>query len=569
MSAISQSTWRLPHAADPSAVGALSTALDIGPLAARILLARGYDTPTIASRFLRPLLSELPTPESMAGMSTAVERLARAVREGEKVAVFGDYDADGVTATALIVHVLRSLEVETTYRLADRFEHGYGLPPVVVEEIARSGHTLLVVVDCGTSDIESLERARQLGLDAMIVDHHPPGEELPSVVAMVNPLRKDCEFGDKGMASVGLAFYLMASLRTHLGAPIDVRSLLDLVALGTVADVAPLVGINRILVKHGLERMSSDPRPGLAALFAVTGASKPATSRTIGYQFGPRINVAGRLGKPDPALELLLTEDPEEALELAQRLDGLSAERRTIQDLVTEVALPRARAQIEEGHSMVLVGRDGWHQGVVGIVAARLCDELHCPAAVVSFDGAEGRASARAPAGLDLHEVLSRCASVLERFGGHAAAAGFTVTQDRMRDLHDALDSAVEEQLRGEALIRELVVDATGTAEDLTLQTLEDVERLGPFGALNPEPIIYLERMRPLTIREVRGGHISGQLGCWGKSTKVFGPCMGADWPREPERLDVLCHLRLDSFRGANKLELQLVDVRPSVSVSR
>lgn len=569
VTARSQTTWSFPEERDSDKVSALSSELNIGALTASVLIERGFDSPAKAASFLRPKLADLPKPTSMAGLNEAVGRLAQAVDEGEKVTVFGDYDADGLTATALVVHFLRSLEVDVSHELANRFEHGYGLPAAIVKKIAESGCSLLVVVDCGTSDLDSLEMAKSIGLDVLVVDHHPPSGALPPVVAMMNPLREECSFADKGMASVGLAFYLMAALRTRLGSSLDVRELLDLVAVGTVADVSPLRGANRILVRHGLSKLGTNPRPGLAALFSVTGAAKPVTSRTIGFQLGPRINAAGRLGKPDRALELLLATDPKEALELARELDQLSIERRSIQDGVTEQALPLARAQVDKGHAMVLVGREGWHQGVVGIVAARICDELHCPAAVVSFEESEGRASARAPSGIDLHALLQDCAPLLERFGGHAAAAGFTVEHDNMVELHKALDRAMGDQLAGEALVREIVVDAAGTAEDLSLGVLDDMEQLGPFGAANPEPVILLKRMRPQSIREVRGGHISGYLECDGRSTKVFGPGMGADWPKGQEMLDVVCHLRLDTYRGAQKLELQLLDVRPSSTISR
>lgn len=522
------------------------------------------DRPAAAERFLRPRLAHLPSPTSMAGMKEAVARLARAVRDRERIAVFGDYDADGITSSALALTCLRQLGLDARCWLADRFDHGYGLSPGAVEQIAGDGRSLLLVLDCGTSDHEALALARERGVDAVVVDHHPPSGKLPQAEALVNPLQERCEFPDKGMATVGLAFYLMGALRTELSAPIDVRKLLDLVAVGTVADVAPLEGVNRILVRRGLERLDRAPRPGLASLCAVSGVKRPTTARAIGFRLGPRINAAGRLGKPEAALDLLMADDSHTSLRLAQTLDQYSKERRAIQDRVTGVALPQAREQAGAGRAMILVGQEGWHQGVVGIVASRLCEEVNLPAAVVSFEGEIGRGSARSPAGLDLHEVLLACAEQLERFGGHAAAAGFMVRRDRFDELHQAMDRAVRQQLQGRELPNEIQVDVRAADQDLSLRTVEDLAQLGPFGQANPEPVLLLEKVQGTNLRQVGDGHLSLGIVCGLATIKAFWPQAAGRWPSGADRVDVLGSLRLDAFRGREQVELLILDVRPA-----
>jgi single-stranded-DNA-specific exonuclease len=554
--------WRPPVGADPSALRLLSSKLGVSNLMARILHARGLGDPGRAARFLDPRLSDLPKPTAMAGIELAVDRLVRAVERRERIAVYGDYDADGLTSTAVALLSLRTLGLDVEPWLANRFEHGYGVAPAGVDEMARDGRTLLLALDCGTTDHEALARARDLGLDVVVVDHHAPSGGLPPALAVINPFQERCEFPDKGLASVGLTFYLMAALKTRLSASLDLHELLDLVAVGTVADVAPLVGANRILVHRGLARINSRPRPGLAALCGLSDQPSRASAATIGFQLGPRINAAGRLGHAGPALDLLLAASDSEASPLARTLDELSQRRRAIQDHVADEAEAEAREQVARGHAAIVVSGAGWHQGVIGIVASRLCEQHWRPAAVVSVEGSQGKASARAPAGIDLHEALQECSRFLDRFGGHAGAAGFSLAVADLDAFHSALDRAVERQLGGASLGREICTDAEVVESELHLATAAEIAKLEPFGEANPEPVLLVRGLRPVTVREVRGGHISGVLELGRTQVKVFGPNMGGTWPAGADRIDVLCFLRRDAFRGDERVELRLLDVK-------
>jgi single-stranded-DNA-specific exonuclease len=527
-----------------------------------VLAARGLAAENQLQEYLQPRLSRLPAASSLAGLSAAVERLSRALEQGEGIAVYGDYDADGITAAALAVVVLKALGGQVQPWLANRFDWGYGLAPEAVEQMAAQGRTVLLVVDCGTSDRKAVERARELGLDVVVVDHHPPSNGVPPVEALVNPFQPGCSFPDKGMASVGLVFYVMAALRTARGHPMDMRPLLDLVALGTVADVAPMGGINRILVRRGLEQLGTGPRKGLAALQAVAGVKAPLTAESVGFRLGPRINAAGRLGSPDLALELLLAQDEAEALRLALALDQLSQERREVQQTIIEAAQPAAERQAKAGAPIILVAGQGWHQGVIGIVAARLCDEYDRPAGVVGLEGDQGRGSMRAPPGTNLHQALCACDEHLIRFGGHAAAAGFSVRADQVEALAEAMGRALEQQVADSEWPPPLPVDAEALQGELTLPVGIELEGLGPFGLGNPEPAILVSRARVLRADVRNGGHISLLLDAGGMCLRAFGPTMAADWPHSAPFIDSICHLRRNSFRGLDQAELRLIDAR-------
>lgn len=553
--------WDLERC-DEGKARSLAAALGAPPLLGRVLLARGVGDVDDALRFLEPRLASLPSPEAMAGVDAAAERLVRGLRGKERIAVFGDYDADGLTATALAVLALGRLGGEVRPWVASRFSGGYGLAEEAVSEAAEDGRTLLLVLDCGTSDHEALARARALGMDAIVVDHHPPTGPLPEVSALVNPHQAGCGFGDRDLAAVGLAFYLMGVLRTRLEARLDLKGLLDLVAVGTIADVAPLRGANRVLVRHGLERLSASPRPGLAALRALGRGGGRASAWTVGYQIAPRINAAGRLGRADTALRLLLTEDAGEAASLAARLDDLSRQRRAVEDAIFAAALPEARRQADAGRAAVVVAGEGWSVGVVGIVAARLVEALDRPAAVVALEGGQGRGSARAPAGVDLHAALARSSRHLLRYGGHAGAAGFSIAAEELEAFGERLSVVVAEGASAEGRGGVRLEGVLGPAE-LTLHVADWLERLGPFGAGNPEPLFLVRRGRVVRADERQGGHLSLVLDLAGKRARAFAPRMAARWPRGVAEVDLAVGLRRDDYRG-DAVELRVAEVRPS-----
>lgn len=534
------------------------------PLAAVILAGRQINDPAEAEAFLSPSLASLSSPSVIAGLPAAVERLSRAFNHHERIAVFGDYDADGVTAAALIIEVVRHLGGDVRGWLANRFELGYGMQPGVIEAIAEDDRTLAVVVDCGTSDLEAIDLARSRGVDLIIVDHHRPSRGMPEVAALINSHQPGCGLRDEGLAAVGLAFYFMSALRAEREPELDMRRWLDLVAVGTIADVAPMKKVNRTLVRGGLRRLALAPRPGLAALQMAAGAHRMPTADTVAFKLGPRLNAAGRLGDPMVALELLLASDHDEAAGLAARLDELSQQRRSIQREIISQAVPEAERQARQGRKAIVVARPGWHQGVAGIVAARLCDDFDRPAGIISVEGGEGRGSLRAPAGYDLAEALERCGELLDRYGGHSAAAGFSVRAESIEPFIAAFTKEIERQERSRGGPATLELEAEICGADLSLAVVNDLEMLGPFGLGNPEPALFVSGAQVSRLLDRTGGHIAAELEVDGVRVTAFGPRMGGIWPRSAPRVDLACTLRRNTYHAMDRVELRVIDVKTS-----
>ena len=427
---------------DPRAAS-LARELRITATAADVLVARGHADFERAARFLEPKLAHLTSPAAMKDRSEAAERVARAVKAGETICVFGDYDADGVTSAALTTDVLRRLGARVTTALADRFDGGYGLSNAALARVLATGATLLVTCDCGTSNHARLADARARGVDVVVIDHHRvPDEPLPAV-AFLNPHRPDCGFAYKGLASVGLALSVCAEVRARLGVELDMRAWLDLVALGTIADVAPLDGDNRALVRAGLAQLARGARPGVRALAEVAGATGASVSgEDVAFRFAPRINAPGRLAKPDIALALLLSESATEARAIAAEVDRVCEERKKLDRQI----LAEAEAALEDpalaALPVIVLGRESWHPGVVGIVAGRLASKYGKPTIVIGFANGEGRGSARGPAGFSLYGALVRCRDVVLGFGGHDAAAGVHVEASQIDALRDRFAEA-------------------------------------------------------------------------------------------------------------------------------
>ncbi|WP_428265935.1 single-stranded-DNA-specific exonuclease RecJ [Haliangium sp.] len=502
----------------------LEEALGVRRITARCLAGRGLAGADEARSYLDPKLARLRPPAGLAGLPAAVERLTRAVLEGQRVGIFGDYDVDGVTTTALITHFLRELGVSCVARVAHR-EAGYGFGVSDADGFASAGCRLVITGDCGTGDLDAIERAGARGVDVIVVDHHTVPPEGPAhepggghpAVALVNPLRRDSTFPFRSMASVGLAFYLVAALRTSLHqagffrtrrAP-DPRALLDLVALGTVADLVPLQGENRILTALGLRALGQRRRPGVAALMEVAqvGYDRPVDERTIGWRLGPRLNAPGRMGDAQPALELLLARTPAEAADWAARIDEANQARRAAQGEVLDAA-EQVLAGITPGAAVIVAGQ-GWPSGVTGIVAARLLERFQRPVFVVAMDERTGigRGSGRAPAGWHLYEILARCAEHLVRFGGHAGAAGLTVRATELDALRAALCAAVESQAaERRAGADDALVDAEVGLGEVDEQLCRELEQLAPFGRGNESPLFGCRGMRVRTSRRVGDG---------------------------------------------------------------
>jgi len=504
----------------------------------------------------------------MAGMEQATQRLGEAVLQGELVGIFGDYDVDGISSCVLLADYLRRAGGKVTIRVACRDE-GYGLGVPQAEEMARRGCTLLVLMDCGTSDHAAVAAATEEGVDVVAVDHHRlTHDDWPGLV-LVNPHRPDCGFPFKGLTSVGLAFYVVASLRRFLErhghtAP-DPRESLDLVALGTVADVAPLQRENRILVSRGLMQLGRTGRPGLRELMRLANMTpeRTPTSDEVGWRLGPRINAPGRLGDASVSLDCLWERDAGKGILSARRCDVLNEQRKSIQARVEAEALALGREQVERGLAFVLVAGKDWHPGVVGIVASRLVNTYHRPAAAVAIgETEEARGSARSVPELDLVQVFAPCADLMLRYGGHAAAAGFSVRLDRIDALRQRLHEQALPMLDG-LTARPLLLDAQLELSQVDSTLCHELGRLGPHGCGNPEPVFVATDVVAQDARLVGEHHLRLRLRQGGISFPAIGFNMGERLATLHDRLDIAFCPELDDFRGP-RLQLRLVDLRPA-----
>lgn len=545
------------------------------PLCAAVLCARGVDTAPAASAFLAHGPDLLHDPFLLQDMEKAVERISRAIREQETLAVYGDYDVDGITATCLLTQFLRTLGGQVVSYIPDRTEEGYGLNNHAIDALARQGVTLIVTVDCGITAAQEVEYARALGVDVVITDHHQCKEVLPQAVAVVDPRRPDCSYPFPDLAGVGVALKLALALTAPAQRPQVLLDYGELAAIGTVADVMLLQGENRALVHLGLERLADCSRPGLQALLREAGCPRGQvpTTVTIGYGLAPRINAAGRMEQAGTALELLLTQDPQRGQELAQELCQLNRLRQAIEleifqhcdQLLTHT--PALSAPV-----IVLAG-EGWHQGVIGIVASRLAEKYACPAFMISLDGDKGKGSCRSFGGFNLFGALERCAPLLDSYGGHELAAGFSIRRDNIPAFRAALCQLVEEFAGYQPMESSLDVDCEiPHCSLLSTQDVESLSLLEPFGSGNPKPVFLLRSVCVLSHTDVGGGrHLKLKLRRDGVAMDAifFSANTAACGIENGQRLDIAFTLQINQFRGNRTVQLQLCDLRPAPTRSQ
>jgi single-stranded-DNA-specific exonuclease len=559
-----------PGEAAPAAVE-LARAMGLSLTAADVLHRRGRGADDATRRFLDPRLSHLTPPDAMADREASADRLARAVRAGERICVFGDYDCDGITATAIMTGILRALGAEVVPLLATRLEGSYGLSAPALSRVFATGASLLVTCDCGSSDHPRLAEVRARGLDAIVIDHHlVPDEPLP-VLAFLNPHRPVCGFPYKGMASCGLALSLGAAVRKLLGAELDLRPFLDLVAIGTIADVAPLDGDNRAMVRAGLAVLAGTSfpgaavRPGLRALADNARVDLTAAVRAedIAFRIAPRLNAPGRLGDPDLSLALLLERSPTTAVAIAAAVEQLALQRRAIQDAMLAEALAEIHATGWAHEPAIVLARQGWHPGVVGIVAGRVASRFGRPTIVIGLEGEKGRGSVRGPAGSRLHDALTRCREALVGFGGHQAAAGVEVRADRVPALRDAWCQAYASTPRGRGE-NEADADVRLDDRDDPAAVARDLLRLEPCGEANRAPRLLLAGARVASAKNLKG-HLKLDLVWSRRSLSAFGFELGSlATSLAGGRCDLIGQLRFDTWRGGDAVELRIDRVSPA-----
>jgi len=574
--------WRL-RAADRSEGQAVAERLALPEIVGRLLAQRGIDH-NDAPGFLAPRLREqLPDPSHLRDMEVAAARLVHAVREGETIAVFGDYDVDGATSAALLLRFFAAVGGRTRVYVPDRLREGYGPNTPALLRLHAEGARVVVTVDCGTNAHLPLAEVAAAGLEVIVVDHHVAEPLLPRAAAIVNPNRLDEESPHGALAAVGVAFLLVVAVNRALRragwyargrAEPDLMGWLDLVALGTVCDVVPLAGLNRAFVAQGIKVARRNANPGLAALAAIAGVSEPLDAYHLGFVFGPRVNAGGRVGAADLGARLLATDDPALAADLAQRLDAHNRERRDIETRTLEAAI----AMVEEAAqppALVFAAATDWHPGVIGIVASRLKERYERPACVVALGDGIGRGSGRSIAGLPLGPavIAARQAGLLINGGGHAMAAGFTVAAERLDALREFLVERLGDGLDRGRLVPELRVDAALSLGAAQAELISHIERLAPFGAGNPEPRFVLPAVRVVHTEAVGNGHLRCTLAnpldtarLRAIAFRTVGTPLGQFLAEtRGAAVHVAGHLRRDTWRGGDAVQLLIDDAAPAI----
>ncbi|MDD5503975.1 MAG: single-stranded-DNA-specific exonuclease RecJ [Candidatus Omnitrophica bacterium] len=556
--------WNITYQ-DTALQQSLTRDMPISSLMARILINRGISSPRQAELFLNPSLLNLHDPMLMKGMDRCVFRIREALRRKEKILVYGDYDVDGISAAALMVLVLKHIGADVDSYLPSRINIGYGLNEKSVRVIRDKKPKLLITVDCGIGALEQIEELKGLGIDVIVTDHHTPDERLPAADAIINPLQNGCAYPEKNLSGVGIVFKLASAL---LGAGDDwLHQQLDLVCLGTIADVVPLTGENRILVKNGLDQLANTKKCGLKALIEQSGLKARAiTSYHVGFILGPRINASGRVSDPGASLDLFLAEDANRAEALAKALCAENRNRQRMEESVLRQAVTRVENSMDFKRQRVIVLDDAsWHRGVIGIVASRLVDRFYRPAVIISIDGDEGRGSCRSIRGFNLFDALSGCAGHLKNFGGHGYAAGFTIAKDKLGEFRRSINDMADKMLMPQDLVPSIKVDAEIPISDLNRKTLEELDRLNPFGVGNPKPVFV---SRQLMIRNMPQALRKSTIKMWVTDGKVTAEAIGFNMAqRVPDllrqsKIDIVYTCELDTYKGITSIKLQLKDIR-------
>jgi single-stranded-DNA-specific exonuclease len=579
----SNKRWRFA-AHDTARIVQLERGAGISSIVAQLLIGRGVYDPEAARSFLEARLSGLRDPDLLPGAAEAAERLHAAVQAGRKIVVYGDYDADGMTATAILLGCLKRLGADASYYVPNRLEEGYGLSSEGLRNLARQGASLVVSVDCGIASLREAATARELGLELIVTDHHELADRLPEAAAIVHPRLPGTSYPFGGLCGAGVALKVAWALCQRASQSKRVRPALrefllqavGLAAVGTVADVVPLLDENRILVRHGLACLRAQPPAGIAALMEVCGLSQKARleSEDLAFALAPRLNAAGRFGQAQLAVELLTTSAPPRARQLAEYIHELNRSRESLERSILLAAQKQVQEQYDAGHdaALVLAGR-GWHAGVIGLVAGRLAEKYHRPVVMLALDplGAKPAVgSARAPGGFDLYAALKATADYLVAFGGHAAAAGLKIDEGQIDAFRAAFCEVAELGRRQTEAAAELTIDAEGPLCQLTADTLHQIEQLAPFGYGNPRPLLATTGVQ-LAQPPRRIGHDQRHLALRfvQHQTSLRGVGFGcADWAEElaaaQAPLDIVYRPVLNDYRGRRSVELQLVDWRVS-----
>jgi len=566
--------WRM-RPQDPERIARLATEQGCHAAVAAVLINRGITLPEHAERFLRPSLQHLPSPFVFKDMDKAVSRIVQALREDQNILIFGDYDVDGMTATALLFEFFSHAGAKVDYYIPDRLTEGYGLSAHAVSRHAASNRVdLIITVDCGITSGKAVAEANARGIDVVITDHHEPPDHLPPAYAIVNPKRRDCPSGLRSLAGVGVAFNLALALRKRLrdegfwsngNREPNLKAACDLVALGTVADMVPLVRENRIYVKTGLAVLTTSPRPGLQALIETAGLSgRTLDTRDLAFRLAPRLNAAGRLAHASQGCKLLTTRSHHTARPIAEELDRKNNQRRDMEAAIFDGITSRLDGDPDLLPGGLVLDSPAWHQGVIGIVASRLVNRYMRPVVLISVENGLGKGSARSPEGFDIFHAFKTCRSHLERFGGHAVAAGLTIKADNIAGFREAFQQFVAENTKAEGFVPTLDIDTELRAPDICPDLVDELDLLAPFGSGADEPLFVVSDLAVESAQTVGSGHTKMRLSPRnGHITKAFDAILfnqdiGNAPPPRFEK--VACNVRWNHWMNRKRIQLIIKD---------
>ncbi|MFN2256868.1 MAG: single-stranded-DNA-specific exonuclease RecJ [Desulfuromonadaceae bacterium] len=548
---------------------------EITPLQAQLLALRGIESSSQAHDFVHARLKQLPDPLLLPDMDKALQRIIAAIRNGERIAVHGDYDVDGISATSVLYLALEHAGARVSYHIPLRLEEGYGLSAAALREDAAAGVKVVISVDCGISAIEEATLAYECGIDLIITDHHQPGDERPPAFACVNPWLEESAFPYKPLCGAGVAFMLVVALYSRLRranmAPLgfDIRMLLDLVTLGTVADLVPLTGVNRILVRAGLPLLEGDYRPGICKLREVAGVDR-VNAGVVGFRLAPRLNASGRLADAARGVELLLSNDTEVAHNIATELDQCNRERQEIEEVTLQRAVARIEKELCGSRSSIVLADSNWHSGVIGIVASRLVELFHRPVILIAIDPESGigKGSGRSIHGLNLYHALKHCRAWMVGYGGHEFAAGLSIEAHNVEHFAQAVEEYTHQVLSPEQLIPRATYDLELPLDDISAGLYEELQALAPFGMGNPEPVFLCRNLNVQQAGVVGKNHLRFRVQQGGYSL----PCIAFGCAPKIEmlqgRVDILFQIDTNTWQGRTSLQLKVKDIRPAAESS-
>ncbi|MCX5850203.1 MAG: single-stranded-DNA-specific exonuclease RecJ [Deltaproteobacteria bacterium] len=564
--------WKLNEAGDKNIENLLCKEFEIYPIISQILVNRGIHDMEAARRYLHPSLNDLHSPFLMKDMKKGVSRLLKAIHANEEIIIYGDYDADGITSVAILFKFIREITPHVNYYIPDRVHEGYGLKIPAIDNFKKTNIKLIITVDCGISDTEQITYAQSIGIDTIVLDHHEISGQLPPAVASINPNREDCNFPFKGLAGVGIAFNFLIALRGTLSKEgfwenqnhPNLKEYLDIVALGTIGDIAPLVDENRIFTKIGLELITEGKRPGIKALKEVSGVdSQPIDSFRASFSLIPRINAAGRIASPLDAVKLLLTDNMAEARILAEKLDSYNRNRQQMEKKILNEILEKIsnNPDIEKMNALVF-SSDRWHPGVVGIVASRLVDLFNRPAFVISSNNGVGKGSGRSVSGFNIYKGIQQCASLLLSYGGHYSAAGISIKDENIDEFTSLLDEIIRGSVEFPELLSPTNIDAECQLSDINIKLIDQLEMLAPFGSKNPEPVLCVRNVKVSSPVIVGNNHLKMWLNSngasfdsiWFNMGKFFTALNGAN-------IDIVFTPQINSWNGSSDIQLKVKDV--------